>query len=403
MAEAGRTFVVVGAGIAGLTLALSLAKFGATVIVLERTSSLQEFGAGLQISPNARRILDRLGTSRYISPRAMLPEALDIYPFWNRQPVASLQFGETATRRFGTPYAVMHRADLALSLLQACKRFANIDILFGVRGYDIAQYSAGVTVTIDEADGKSRTVRPFALIGADGVNSETRTEILGGPKAKYSGYVAWRTLLPMGSLDGVLAMDRTSLLCGPGFHAVVYPLPHRKQINVAAFTRVPREIAFTKTEPGEMRISQIARTSAQFDAILKAAGPTWTKWPMSAVYTPTWYKGSVGLIGDAAHAMLPFQAQGAAMAIEDAAILAPFLVTERKADAAFSRYQSLRLGRTSRVAQVSKRNGTIFHMPWPLSIARDMALKAGGQTLHLQKLAWIYDYDPAPDPPSANR
>lgn len=398
MAHQGRTFVVVGAGIAGLTLALSLAKFGARIVVLERSESLQEFGAGLQISPNARRILNRLAVDRYLKPLAFQPDALDIYPFKRKTPIASMMFGETATNFYGTPYTVMHRADLANSLLQACKRFANIDILFGVRDYDIAQHKNGLTVMVDESDGKSRTIHPFALIGADGVNSRTRTEVLDGPSAQYSGYVAWRTLLPITALEGLIDKQRTNLLCGPGFHAVIYPLHFRNQINVVAFTQTSKKLAFAKSESGAIKIPHKARKSSHFSDILQEAGKTWTKWPMSTVKTTKWHEGSVCLLGDAAHSMLPFQAQGAAMAIEDAAILAPFLMTEKSPSQAFAQYYALRKTRVDKVAAAAKKNGNIFHMSWPLSMARDSVLSRRSPVAHLENLNWIYNYDPSPDP-----
>ncbi len=397
MAGKGRTFVIAGAGIAGLTLALALAKFGAGVLVLERNPSIQEFGAGLQISPNARRVLERLGVERFLTPVGFEPAALDVYPFTRTEPVARMRFGPEAQRRFGHPYAVFHRADLAQALYQACKRFANIDILFNVESFDVSTHSRGLAVSADVGDGKKRTARPFAFIGADGVNSRTRTVILGGRAARQSGSVAWRTLVDLDALKDLVDLQDTSLFLGPGYHAVIYPLPHRSQANVALFTPAPESLAFADERPGRIRLPRSHRDSAMFRRLIEAAGENWTRWPMATVNLSDWHHGAVGLIGDAAHAMLPFQAQGAAMAIEDAAILAPFLMTEPDAPTAFQRFHSIRAPRVSRVATVSARNGRIFHMRWPFSMARDLVMAQRADTAHLDQLSWLYGYDPTPD------
>ena len=398
MSGNGRTVYIAGAGIAGMTLALALAKFGATVVVLERNAEVQEVGAGLQISPNARKILNRLGLDKALAAKAFEPAGIDVYPYGAREPLVTLELGHTIKERFGAPYAVMHRADLAEVLYRACKRFANIDMLFGVRAYDVVSHSRGVSVTVDEADGKSRSARAFAFIGADGVNSRTRTDVLMGPKATYSGMVAWRITLGQPALDRVLIPGRTSLLWGPGYHAVTYPLPHRKQVNVALFAKMKADRAFHGEPPRAPDLPWAAMKSRAFDAIREAAGEDWGYWPVSTVTTPTWAEGGVGLIGDAAHAMLPFQAQGAAMAIEDAAILAPLLMTEADAESALRRYAALRQPRVERVRNLSNSNGFAFHVEWPFTVARNAVVKMQGPRGHLKRLEWLYGYDAAPDP-----
>ena len=392
MPSAGRTVYVAGAGIAGLTLALALAKFGATVVILERNKTVTELGAGVQLSPNARRVLNQLGLDKQIAAQSLEPEGIDVYPYRAKKPVVTLALGETVRQRHGVPYAVMHRGDLAELLHRACRRFANIDIAFDVRGFDAVTDARGVSVTADEASG-SRSTRAFAFVGADGVHSTTRTRVLAGPPAVYSGTVAWRATIGMAALEGHLALDRTSLLLAPGYHAVCYPLPHRKMINVALFARQKPAEA-----PGKQPVLPgAAIRSSRFDAIIEAAGDTWGYWPLATVATPHWHAGGVGLIGDAAHAMLPFQAQGAAMAIEDAAILAPLLMTEPTAEAAFSRFAAMRMKRVARVARLSARNAATFHMEWPFTLGRDLVLKLQGGTGHLRRLEWLYGFDTAPE------
>lgn len=397
MSGTGRTIYIAGAGIAGLTLALALAKFGAHVVVLERNKQIQEVGAGLQLSPNARKALNQLGLDKALHARSFEPAGIDVYPFRARKPLVTLKLREAVESRFSAPYAVMHRADLVDVLHKACKRFANIDILFGVRAYDVVSHARGISVTVDEADGKSRSARAHAFIGADGVGSHTRTNILMGEKATYSGYVAWRTTLPIDALRGAVAGDRTTLLLGPGYHAVCYPLPYRGRMNIALFAREKEEIAFGKA-PTAPKLPWAMLPSRQFQAIMQAAEGTWGYWIMSTVSAGRWHEGGVGLIGDAAHAMLPFQAQGAVMAIEDAAILAPLLMTEPEAESAFARYEALRRPRVERVAKLSRSNGFAFHLEWPFTIARDVVIASQGELGHLKRLDWLYSYDPAPEP-----
>src|SRR5690606_32805913 len=233
---ASRTIYIAGAGIAGLTLALGLAKFGLNVVVLERNAGISEFGAGLQISPNARKVLDRLGLEAAIAEKSFVPEGIDIFPDDRATPLQTLTLGAEIAERFGAPYAVMHRADLVEILYAAARRFANIDVVFGVS--DIAVRTDGrLSVTASEPDGKTRRARPFAFVGADGLRSATRENILGGPQARYTGKVAWRALAAPDRLAGIIDLRRTSLLLGSRFHLVVYPLPHRDAVNLALFTQ----------------------------------------------------------------------------------------------------------------------------------------------------------------------
>ena len=395
----GRTIYIAGAGLAGMTLALALAKFGATVVVLERNKRVQEVGAGLQISPNARRVLNQLGLDKAISAKSFEPAAIDVHPYRAAKPLVSLALGDVMRERYGVPYAVMHRADLADILFRACKRFANIDLVFGVRSFDAVNHARGTSIVVDEENGATRSARVHALVGADGVRSETRTRVLNGPAATYSGYVAWRTTISPDLLRGVLAPDRTTLLMAPGYHAVCYPLPSRKQINVALFVKEKRERLDPANPPKEPKLPWAAAPSKTLDAIVTVAKGGWGYWVVDTVDAPKWFEGGVGLIGDAAHAMLPFQAQGAAMGIEDAAILAPLLMTEPDAESAFRRFEAMRRPRVDKVRKTSDFNGFAYHLEWPFTIGRDTVLLSQGSRGHLSRLDWLYSFDAAPEPP----
>jgi len=393
----GRTIFIAGAGIAGLTLALALAKFGATVVVLERNAGIQEYGAGLQISPNARRVLNRLGLDKALSARSFEPQGLDLYSFRSEKPLTTLRFGATAKARYGLPYAVMHRADLAEVLVSACRRFANIDIVFNVKHFDVAGHARGLSVLADEGGGQLREGRAFAFVGADGIHSATRTDILGGAAAAPTGKTSWRVLLEPAEVDGLLALDRTSVIMAPGYHAVCYPLPYRDKVNLVLLTNDRTARGKDGEANRSPTLPPALLRNRRMETLLDRARDRWGQWPLMGVKTESWHDGPVGLIGDAAHAMLPFQAQGAAMAIEDAAILAPLLMTEPAADAAFRRYENLRRRRVERVAALSVANGRAFNMEWPFSTARDAVIRAQGPEGHLKRLDWLYGYDAAPE------
>jgi len=390
MPATGQTYYIAGAGIAGLTLALALAKFGAHVVVLERHAAISEFGAGLQISPNARKVLDNLGLGEALTTVAFEPEGVDIYPYRHGRPIATMQMGAIMRETFGAPYAVMHRADLAEALYKATRRFANIDIIFGVKTWDIASHSDGVSVTITESSGQSRTGRGRAFIGADGVHSQTRARLLDGPVAKFGNRVAWRALVSFEAAKGLIALDKVSVLFGPDYHMVCYPLQHRQQVNLALFAKAKLSDIDLGDRPD---LPDTIQKSPRIEALLKAAGSTWTTWPLFTVRTPLWHKDKIGLIGDAAHAMVPFQAQGAAMSIEDAAVLAPLLVSQSSVETAFGTYEKIRQPRVTRVADLSLLNGQIFHMRWPMSIARNLGVRIQGRTGHIRRLSWLYGHE----------
>jgi salicylate hydroxylase len=397
-ADGQRSVYIAGAGIAGLTLALTLARNGFSVVVLEREARPSPFGAGLQLGPNARLPLNRLGLDEALKKVSFEPPSLDVYPFGRTEPLRSLQFGPTATARYGLPYSVIHRADLHRVLLTAVRRSSNIELFWSVRQFDLVRHARGISMGIELADHSALNVRPYAFVGADGVNSTTRTDLLGGPAAKYAGLVAWRALVAEAQLAGLVPLDRTCLFWGPGFHAVTYPLPHQAQINIVLVTRLKAKRVAQSNAPTRPRIDRwYLKRSRVFGDLMKIMGDKWTFWPIFTVRTAAWHDGAVGLVGDAAHAMLPFQAQAAAMAIEDAVVLANELAARPTAEEAFAAYSRRRRKRVERVSDISARNGWLFHLPWPLSLVRNAVVAHRAPDAHLARMDWLYGFDAEAD------
>ena len=387
-----KTITINGAGIGGLTLAIALAKFGFRVVVAEQQSAISEFGAGIQVSSNARRVLNAIGLSDQITANSFEPNGIDIYRHGKETPLTSITLGKFATDRYdGVPYSVMHRADLAEQLFQATKKFPNIEILFGVTATRVEDSVDGVSVVIEREGKPSFPVTARAHIGADGVRSATRIEQLGGQKPEYTGYVAWRGMADFEKLGKLLSAEKTSLFWGPDYHMVVYPLAQRQQFNVALFT----EFALPLQDDDTPEISNKSLSKNKLlSSIMDSISAPWTAWPLFGVHTDKWYQGNVAILGDAAHAMLPFQAQGAAMAIEDAGLLAAVMAASSDNKTAFSQWQNLRQPRATKVQDVSQKNGFVFHMTPPMSWARDAVVAGKSPTAHLERLDWLYAHDP---------
>jgi 2-polyprenyl-6-methoxyphenol hydroxylase-like FAD-dependent oxidoreductase len=396
---ASRTIFVAGAGIGGLTAALALAGQGFRVVVLEKTERLEEAGAGLQLSPNASRVLIELGLQPRLAPRAVTPDAISIMSARQGGEIARLPLGETATFRAGAPYWVVHRADLQAALQAQVNDNPDIELRLGCQFEDVVSHAKGLTVV--QRSGTTRQQElALALIGADGIWSTVRHRLFPEVQPRFSGLIAWRGTLDATQLPREYTSRRVQLWMGPNAHLVAYPISGGRQINVVAV--VPGTWNRPGwSAPGDGNEIKTAFASSQWPGparMLIGAVDDWRRWALFTVPEGgEWTAGAVALLGDAAHAMLPFAAQGAGMAIEDAAVLAKCLregVGESAVGipAALTHYARLRRSRVMRVQRAARQAGRIYHLTGPSAFARDLAIKAMGAKRMLARQNWIYDW-----------
>jgi salicylate hydroxylase len=396
---ASRTIFVAGAGIGGLTASLALAARGFRVVVLEKAERLEEVGAGLQLSPNASRVLIELGLQPRLAARAVIPDAISLMSARSGGEIIRMPLGEAATFRAGAPYWVVHRADLQAALQAEVNDRRDIELRLGCQFEDAGTHAKGLTVV--QRSGTTRQQElALALIGADGIWSTVRHHLFPDVQPQFSGLIAWRGTLDATQLPRDYTSRRIQLWMGPNAHVVAYPISGARQINIVAV------VPGTWNRPGWSAPGESTELKNAF-ASAKWAGPArmmigavddWRKWALFTVPDGgEWTDGSIALLGDSAHAMLPFAAQGAGMAIEDAAVLAKCLAEgagENPAGvpAALKRYARQRRSRVGRVQRAARRNGVIYHLKGPLAYARDLAIKAMGPTRVLARQDWIFDW-----------
>ena len=405
---ATRTIVVAGAGIGGLTASLTLAAQGFRVVLLEKAERLEEAGAGLQLSPNASRILVELGLKPRLGPRAVTPESINIMSARAGGEIARLPLGEAASFRAGAPYWVVHRADLQAALQAEVNDNPDIDLRLGCQFEDVTKHAKGLTVVQRNGNARQQELA-VALIGADGIWSSVRQHLFPEVQPQFSGLIAWRGTLDATALPREYTSPRVQLWMGPNAHLVAYPISGARQINVVAV------VPGTWNRPGWSAAGEANEIKNAFSSrwpatarMLVGAVDEWRKWALFTVPDPgEWSAGAIALLGDAAHAMLPFAAQGAGMAIEDAAVLAQVLsesvlskgVSSESAGentagipAALKRYGRLRRARVLRVQRAARQQGRIYHLTGALAFARDLTIKALGAQRMLARQDWIYDW-----------
>ena len=395
MSRPVRHVAIAGAGIAGLTAALCFAGRGFAVSIFERAGVLEEVGAGIQLSPNAARILERLGLLDAVDAVAVRPRSIELRRADSLRTIASVPLGETALARWAAPYFTTHRADLHEALAKAVLAHPAISLETGTTVNGATFDGGNVTLTV-EREGRTSNIACFLAVGADGVRSALRGTGRLARNDRFSGYVAWRAMTTPQACAGLIPADRVSVFLHPGFHLVAYPLRRGEIVNLVAIGRMPAPVeSGAKATRRMLPPRVIAGASDEIDA-LAANVDTWLPWPINEVAAdaPWVDAGGLALIGDAAHAMGPYAAQGAVMAIEDAAALAAAVAARPDDPAhALARYQSVRQERVRRVARRGAFNRFVWHASGAMALGRDAVLAVRRSESLAADLDWLYRYD----------
>ena len=381
--------IVAGGGIGGLAAALALARCGALVRVLERSAVLGEVGAGLQLSPNATRLLFGWGLEAGLRRIGFQPVSADIRDRANGDILLSTPLGASAEQRWGAPYLQAHRADLHALLLAAAEA-AGVQVRVDSPVDAIKENGAGVRL---RAGGE--TIQADALIGADGIHSRVRGALSGERPARFTGQIAWRGLVEADRLPPGLIEPTATVWTGRSAHFVHYYVRGGELVNFVGFTAGRRPSPESWTEPAAP--GEIARAFAGWPEPVQALiaaqrGCGWRSAVHDRAPSPRWRRGRIALLGDAAHPMPPYLAQGAGMAIEDAEALARHLSGPLPPGPALKAYAEERFARTRRVQAWAQRNGAVFHLAAPLRrTAFALARRGGGGA---GRLDWLYGYRP---------
>ncbi len=376
---------IVGAGVAGLTAALALARHGIRSDIFEQAEALTEVGAGLQISPNASRILATLGVLDALSAVWLEPKDVRLVSGTSLQQIAAVPCGSFAKARWGAPYGTLHRATLQKALLDAVVANPLCSLHLGQRLDIEAAHRPDVI-----RDGKAQLI-----IGADGVWSKTRALVPDSPSPRFSGNIAWRFVVPEAAAPAIL--DRTSVtaLLGPSAHLVCYPLKEAGAFNIVAITAGSSALHEWNAPGSEAQRALLLKRFSGWNKTISSmlareAHPTF--WPLYEVGAGRWHNGrDTALIGDAAHAMMPFAAQGAAMAIEDAFELAGAVASRPLAEA-LDIFEKRRTPRIIRLRQRAAFNRFAYHARGPIRLGRDFILSMRPPQSLAADLDWVYGY-----------
>ena len=389
--------VIAGGGIGGLAAAVACAQRGLPVQLLERAAQLSEVGAGIQIGPNVSRILQAWGLGAALAQVAAFPERLQARDAQSGQVLGTLTLGARAQARYGAPYATIHRADLQ-GLLHRAAQSAGVDLLLGQTVQGWRGTEAGLQVNTAQ----SLSLQASALIGADGVWSAVRQQLLGDAPARFTGHLAYRALVAQADLPAHLRSDQVTVWMGPRLHVVHYPVRSGQWLNLVAIVHGVKPEQAQEAQGWD----QVGHTQALMQAMgavgrdlheRLASVPAWRQWalhdrePLSE--SRQMAQGRVALLGDAAHPMRPYLAQGAGMAIEDAQVLGQCLSAGSvPVIQQLQAYAEQRWARNAQVQARAIRNGVIFHAAGPVAWGRNLSMRLMGE--RLMDVPWLYGGGP---------
>ncbi|MDM0109650.1 FAD-dependent monooxygenase [Variovorax sp. J22R24] len=385
------SMAIIGGGMGGLTAGLAALQVGIDVQVYEQATSLREIGAGVQISPNASRVLHRLGLADALARTGVKPLAWHQRRWDNGRTLLRTPLAHSMEAAFGFPHYQMHRADVLNALVDA---FPQERLHAGERFAAFVDHGDHVEVSFESG----RRIEVDVLVGADGIHSSVRRALHGSDDARFTGCVAYRGLAPADRLSG-LGLELTSQVwMGPDKHFVHYFVRNQELVNFVAVIEQDCWTAESWIDRGDVdeARSSFAGWHPQVQTIIGAVDETF-KWALfDRPPMERWSMGRVTLLGDACHAMLPFMAQGAAQAIEDAATLTACLAsrTHNEVTDALAQYETLRLPRASRLQALSAANKSRFHLvDGPSQEARDAQMALGNTDWSLDAVAWLYGHD----------
>ena len=386
-----REVAIVGGGIGGLTLALCLRATGQRPRVFERAPALMEAGAGIQLSPNACRVMQALGLEPALRRLAFAPEALELRDGVSGRRVFSIPTRQPA---WGAPYLHLHRADLVRVLERALTDGTPSVLRTGADVTSLRETDGGVALDVG-----GEAIEADVVIGADGIHSTVRHALFGDAHAQFTGQLAWRATVPVERLGRHAPPPTACVWAGGGRHAVTYRVRSGREANFVGVVERNDWQGESWTEPGtrEQALADFKGWRPEITTLIDAADRH-DRWALhDRPPLPQWHRGPIGLLGDACHPVLPFLAQGAAMAIEDAWVLAALLSQDLPTDVALAAYASARRERVRRVYEGARSNATLFHLGRsPRRAGTRLALRIGNGLLPgvaRGRLDWLYGED----------
>jgi salicylate hydroxylase len=385
----GLPIAIAGGGLGGLTAALALSRQGFLVRLFERAHHFEKIGAGVQLGPNVFRVLESLGIAEDVSCRAVFPDDLVMMDAVSGEVAARISVNGAFKQRFSSPYGLIHRADLHGVLLKHCKACPLIDVQVSQKIVGFVHGADAVTVQFDNG----HVCRAAGLVGADGIRSTVRAQLVGDGPPRRSGFVAYRSVLPAEEMPPNLRVNRMTLWAGPKNHLVHYPLRGHQLYTLVAAFQSDRQVEGWSS-PGDPRElhDRFEPVVAPVKELLHKVS-AWRMWVLcDRDPIAQWSKGRVTLLGDAAHPMLQYVAQGAGMAMEDALTLAEELAAASgDCVAAFKAYQSRRYVRAGRAQLTSRLYGEFFHAAGASREIRNAFLRSHTEEETLDSLSWLYD------------
>ena len=384
--------IVAGGGIGGLATALALVRQGFEVTVLEQAPEIGEIGAGIQLGPNAFHAFDALGVGDKARGRAVYTDYMVMHDAIDEYQVGKIETGEAFRKRFGNPYAVIHRVDVHLSLLEGAQETGKVQFHTNTRIVSVEQDEAAKTVTAIDQNGKRWTGQ--ALIAADGGKSVVRQQYVNDPP-RVTGHVVYRAVVDKKDFPVDLQWNAASLWAGPKCHLVHYPLRGGEQYNVVVTFHSRQQEEWGVTDGSKEEVESYFQGISPKARQLIELPKSWKRWA-TADREPigNWVFGRTTLLGDAAHPTTQYMAQGACMAMEDAVTLGEALrVSNKDWDAALQLYQKNRITRTARIVLSGREMGRLYHAAGVERLIRNSLWKGRSQERFYDAIEWLYGWN----------